>query len=440
MKAIASAFAAVSLILPINGVCGIENNSTSNNTIGINYLLLPNFVETHCHDFKALKPGLELDEKYYVKEGILGVGAIACKGEICWSWSYGKNLFEWQLYSSNLPLRISNTEKLSKNIAQTIKSSNSLRKSASDLVNAAQEFLQSSFSGGKEQGTTKERTITESKVQEQSVVTDITVLFHRFLAIALQNILPARFPLCLSSSVDLFYKAYNTNRVNDLVEAFILFQTMRPEDLKFTNEKNVLNRAKFFYLISKPPKEVEQISKESKKFAWASALLFAKLLDWEEFQEIKNIVDDYIDKVYEKYQLVKTRTTKELLELDKELAAFKYAVDRSLQTENKTQNATEVEDVYAKVATLKFFIAKDKEEVLKQLQQQLDEALKKNDPLLYAKLIKEDPAPVRIIKENPKTIATAGAGVGAIGIGVAGALYFRKRRKQNSTEEKQSST
>jgi LPXTG-motif cell wall-anchored protein len=38
-------------------------------------------------------------------------------------------------------------------------------------------------------------------------------------------------------------------------------------------------------------------------------------------------------------------------------------------------------------------------------------------------------------------VAGLGAGaIGAIGIGVAGALYLRKRRKQNKTEEKQSST
>jgi hypothetical protein len=439
-KTIATAFAAVSLILPAT-VWGIENNSTNNNTnntnnIRISQLALQNFIDTRCHTFRPLKAVLTLNEKHVTK-GAWGLGATSCKGEICWSWDRGEGFFDWQLYSSNLPLRMANTEKLSKSIAQTIKSSNSLRKNASDLINAAQEFLQASFSEGKERGTTKERTITESKSQEQSVETNITPLFHRFLAMGVQSFWPAYYNLCLGSAADLFFKAYYTNRVNDLVEAFIFFQTMQPEDLKLTHEKSLLNRAKLLYLISKG----EIKNKEEKNFGWASALLFAKLLEWEEFQEIKGIVDDYIDKVYEKYQLIKNHTTKELLEIDKELAAYKYTVDKILQSENKTQNMQEVEDFYAMIAIERFFPANEDKEIMKQLQKQLDEALKKNDPILEAKLIKEEPAPVRIFKENPKTIATAGAGVGAgLGIGIAGALYFRKRRKQNSTEEKQNST
>jgi hypothetical protein len=439
-KTIACAFAAVSLILPTT-VWGIENNSTNNNTnninnIKINQLALQNFIDTRCHTFKPLQAVLTLNERH-VTRGAWGAGATSCKGEICWSWDRGEGFFDWQLYSSNLPLRISNTERLSKSIAQTIRSSNSLRKSASDLVNTAQEFLQTSFGGGKERGTAKERTITESKSQEQSVETNITPLFHRFLAMGVQSVWPAYYDLCFGSAADLFFKAYYSNRVNDLVEAFIFFQTMQPEDLKLTNEKSLLNRAKLLYLISKG----EIKSKESKSFAWASALLFAKLLEWEEFQQIKSIVDDYIDKVYEKYQLLKTHTTKELLEIDKELAAYKYTVDKILQSENKTQNMQEVEDFYAMIAMERFFPANEEDKKLvKKLQQQLDEALKKNDPLLNAKLIKEELKVAKVVKDKPIVVAGAGAGVGAIGIGVAGALYFRKRRKQNSTEEKQNST
>jgi hypothetical protein len=79
---------------------------------------------------------LKLDEGFYNKGG-WGKGAISCKGEVCWSWEARKSFFDWVLYSSNLPLKISNTERLSKNISQVIKNSQSLRKSASDAVNAA---------------------------------------------------------------------------------------------------------------------------------------------------------------------------------------------------------------------------------------------------------------------------------------------------------------
>jgi hypothetical protein len=158
-------------------------------------------------------------------------------------------------------------------------------------------------------------------------------------------------------------------------------------------------------------------------------LLFAKLLEWEEFQDVRRVVDDYIDKVYEKYQLLKTHTTKELLEIDEESAMWKYAVDRQF---GETQEIAEIEDKYAYLATFKFFTAEEKEKTIKELKPMLDEALKKNDPLLNAKILKEENTKlVKSIKEKPQVV---GAGVGAgIGIGVVGALYFRKRRKQSPT-------
>jgi hypothetical protein len=402
--------------------------NTNNETIPINKLLLVNFVNTHCHDFRPKWTVLDLDERFYNKVGY-GSGAVSCKGEICWSWGIGKNIFDWQLYSSNLPLRISNTEKITKSISQTVKNSQSLRKSSNDIISAVQEFLQASFGTGKEQSSVKERTITESKSQEQAIETNITTLFHRFLSMGLQSTYTAIYPFCFSAAADLFYKAYNTNRVNDLVEAFVIFQTVKPKDLKLSNEKTFLNRAKLLYLIMAPNKEKEQ-------FAWASATIFAKLLEWDEFQDVKKIVDNYIDKVYEKYQLLKTHTTRQLIELDKELAIWKYFADKLLEKENKTQDIPEIEDRYAYIAIAKFFPTEEKEAIIKELQTVLEEALKQNDPLLNAKLLQEDPAIVKIVKN--KTVATAGVGVGVIGIaGVAGTLYFRKK-KQNKKEEQSS--
>jgi hypothetical protein len=415
----------------------VEAAAGNNTTININYLLLQNFIETHCQPFRALKPTLELDERHYHHEA-WGSGAKSCKGEICWSWNRGKGFFDWHFYSSNLPLQITNVERLSKSITQTIKSSHSLRKDASSVVNSAQEFLQATAGGGKGRDIVKERAMSESKVQESSVQTNITILFHRFLGMALQNVLPAQYNFCLASAVDLFYKAFNTNRVNDLVEAFIFFQTTQPKDVRFTDGKDFLNRAKFLYLIARK----EANTKEKQQFAWASALLFAKLLEWEEFQEVRKLVDDYIDKAYKEYQLLKTHTTKELLKIDKELALLKFAVDRDLQMHNQTQ---EVEDWYGHIAMFKYVSPQARQnaeqQVFPELQKQLDEALKKNDPILEAKLIKdkEELKLAKVVKEKPQVVA-AGVGAGAIGMGVVGALYLRKRRKQNKTEEKQSST
>jgi hypothetical protein len=399
-------------------------NATSNETIPINYLHLANFIETHCQRFRALKPVLELDERFYNKQG-WGSGATSCKGEICWSWNEGKTYWDWQLYTSNLPVRIANVERISKSISQTIKNSQALRKSSNDVISAVQEFLQASFGTGKEQSSVKERAITESKSQEQAVETNITALFHRFLTMSLQLVLPADYPFCFASATDLFFKAYssNINRVNDMIEAFVIFQTVKPQDLRFNNEKTFLNRAKFLYLIMLPFKDREQ-------FAWASAVLFAKLLEWDEFQDIKQVVNNYIDKVYKKYQLLKSHSTQELLKLDKELALFKYGIDNQLHKENKTQDISEIEDRYAYAAILQFFDPKEKEKIIKELQPTFEEALKKNDPLLEAKLLKEEPYIVKIVKDKP--VAAAGIGAGAVlGItGVAVTLYFRKK-KQN---------
>ena len=417
-KAIATTVVAVSLFLPGNVL------ATGNDTVALNYLLMPNFVDTHCQTFKPLRTILELDERFYNKVGY-GTGAVSCKGEVCWSWEKGKGHFDWQLYSSNIPVRISNVEKISKSISQTVKNSQSLRKNTSDVLNTVQEFLQTSFGTGKEQNITKERTITESKSQEQSIETNTTPLFHRFLAMGLQNAFPAIYPFCFSSATDLFFRAYNTNRANDLIEAFVIFQTIKSQDLKFSNEKNFLNRAKFLYII---PGQIDD--KTVTQFLWASSVLFAKLLEWDEFQDVRKIVDDYIDKVYEKYQLLKNHTAKELLQIDKELAVLKYGADEQLQKENKTQDINEVEDKYASFAALRFYTESGKGEYIKQLQQRFDEALKKNDPLLEARFIKEDLTLVKIIKEKPKVVAGVGAGA-VIGItGIAGTLYFRKK-KQN---------
>jgi hypothetical protein len=368
-----------------------------------------------------------------------GDGAKSCKGEICWSWGHRKTYFDWNFYSSNLPVQITNVEKLSKSITQTVRNTHSLRKDASSVVNSAQEFLQATAGGVKGRDIVKERSMSETKSQESSVQTNFTILFHRFLAMALQSVFQAKYPFCFSSSTDLFYKAFNTNRVNDLVEAFIFFQTIQPGDIKFTDGKDFLNRAKFLYLITLG--EVNN-NKERQQFAWASALLFARLLEWEEFQEVRRLVDDYIDKAYKEYQLLKTHTTKELLKIDKNLALFKFAIDNDLRNANKTQEA---EEWYGYIATFKFVGPKAKQaleqQVSTELQKQLDEALKKNDPILEAKLVKEETLQIaQIVKENKVVAGAVGAGAGAVGVGVMGALYLRKRRKQNLTEEKQNST
>jgi len=90
-------------------------------------LILQNFVETRCQQFRAWKPVFELDERHFHQE-VWGAGAKSCKGEICWSWNRGQGFFDWKFYSSNLPLQITNVEKILKSITQTVKNSRSLKK------------------------------------------------------------------------------------------------------------------------------------------------------------------------------------------------------------------------------------------------------------------------------------------------------------------------
>jgi hypothetical protein len=204
--------------------------------------------------------------------------------------------------------------------------------------------------------------------------------------------------------------------------------------LKLSNETSFLNRAKLLNLI------ISTDTKEQRQFAWASSVLFAKMLEWDEFQDVRKVVDDYIAKVYEKYQLLKTKTTKDLLGIDRELAMFKYAVDKQLQEGNKTPDTAEVEDRYAYIAVVRFFDLRGKEKAIKEIQPAFEEAFKKDDPLLYAKFLKEEKplatdAIVRFVKENPASAAAVGAGGVALGIIGAGTLYLRKKKQEDKKEE-----
>jgi hypothetical protein len=337
------------------GAVGVEKNQ----------LILQNFVDTRCQTFKPSKPILKLDETYYNKMGYR-VGATSCKGEVCWSWSKKEDAFDWKLYSSNLPLRVNNVEKLSKSITQTIKNSKSLKKDASSVVNLALEFLQNSFGMTKGRDIAKERAITETRTQESAVEINTTTLFHRFLAMGLQGAFTAKPHFCMASAVDLFYKAFNENRVNDLVEAFIFFQTISPEDVVLTEGKDLLNRAKLLYLMAEKEGTLDYTKRQ---FAWASALLFAKMLEWKEFKEVKKLVDDYIDKELEK------------------------------QGFSKVQKQPEV-------------------------------GVK--NTVLETKLDEKELKVAKVLKEKPAVVAGVGLGAGAVGVGVVGALYLRKRKLKNS--------
>ena len=404
------------LLLPLSVMA--EQQQPQQQQIPLNRIVLPNFINDHCHFFGTPYKVIELHESF-VNEIGSDLAPTSCKGKVCWSWRLlkeGESIFAWQIFDSTLPLKISNIEKISKSISQAVKQTESLRTSSSNLIDAAQEFLKSSFTSGKERGTTKERSITESKTQEQAIETNVTPMFHRYLGMALQGPYPAEYMFCISSAVDLFFIAYENDKVNDLVESFVIFKTVKPEDIEFSNAKTMLNRAKFLYSLFT---NIE--TENEKKFTWAQATLFAKILEWPEFASVKTVVDGYIDKVYNTYTMMKTKTTKEIAVQNKLLAAIKLAEDKYLTKDNPQVDSTKAEDEYANAAAY-YYYQKDPKEV-ENLTQELDKAIQNSDQLLTAKLVKPKP----ITQKIPKVVFFI---IPVVVIGAVAVIIIKKRKNQ----------
>lgn len=407
-------------------------------------LVLNNFVDAFCHrtdDGKwmvAKYPIINLDPRSMNQ--IKMRYAIGCKGQnICWSWimsDYEMSLllpglpavnpskakdkqFSCRLVSSTLPLKISNVNRLSESVNQTIKESSTLRKSTSSLVSAAQEFLNSSFGAGKERGVTKERSMTQSESRERATELDITPQFHLFLTKALSGVIPAIYPLCMASAADLFLQAYEKDRVYDLIQAFVVYKTIKPEDLDFSAKNDMLNRAKF--LLTLIHQNLTQGANQDKKdFAWAQVVLFAKILEWPEFHEVKKAVDSEIVKAYNKYQSLLQKTTFEIANTDSELAAAKYIVDKfeisKIQDIEARQN--HIRDIYAAVA-----IVPVEENIYKQILPKLKDAMNAKDPLLYE----------RFVFQRHSKITLVPIFVFVIAIAIAIILFLKRRRKPTPT-------
>jgi hypothetical protein len=419
MKTLTCIILAFLFLLPLPIMAETQQQSQQQQQIPIDKLVMPNFVYDHCHLITPSLKVIELNESFINEIGS-EVAPKSCKGQVCWSWQTwkaGADFFTWQLYDSTLPLKISNIEKISKSISQTIKQTESLRKSSSNLIDATQEFLKSSFSTGKEKGITRERTITGQKSQEQASELNITPMFHKYLAMALQGPYPAAYPLCISSAVDLFYKAYDSDRVNDLVEVFVIYKTVKPEDIEFSQQKTMLNRAKFLFSLYGDLIKGEN----EKKYAWAQATLFAKLLEWPEFAQVKTTVDEYIDKVYNTYTMMKTKTTKELAEKDKLLAAIKLLTDKYNTKNNPNPESSAVEDEYVNAAV--YYYGQKSPKETENLIQELDKAMQQNDQILTVKLINPKPITQKIPKFAFFIIPAVV--IGAIGV----ILYIKKKHK-----------
>lgn len=406
-------------------------NSFDISKVKVNQLLLPNFVNTHCHFFKPLFPVLTLDESYVNKEGS-NYAPVSCKGGVCWSWKVlnkKSDTLPWEdtIFSSNLPITIENTERMVKTISRTIKQEHGLRKSASSIINAAAEFIQNTFE-------------TNQKTQEQSIEQNVTPLFHMFLAKAVEGPFPAAYPFCISSAVDLFFKAYKTNRVDDLVRAWIIYETIKPQDIDLSNQTTLLNRAKFLYsLLMKAGMPNKQLERAINDGAWAQAVLFATLLNWPQFKDagITQKIDSEIHKTYARYMILKNETTNQIAQKNKTLAALKYIVDKKYINHINPgkigkQEVYKISDDYIVLAAfepvLKTTLSTDEQ---KKLITTLTQAEEKHDKLLSLKLPKVHH------KVDIKKITKYAIGIIVITavipmIFIAKKLYKSKRRNSNA--------
>ncbi|MGB9878351.1 MAG: hypothetical protein ACPLGZ_00040 [Candidatus Pelagibacter ubique] len=364
---------------------------------------------------------ISLDERFFNKVGAFT--PTSCKGEVCWSWlaSGGiKGIYDWTIYSSGLPVTISDASKVSKSISQTIKQTATIRKSADAVAKAAAEMVHSSFTTGKELGISQEKAMSETKTREQETRQNITPLFHAFLARAIQGPLVAIYPFCISSAVSLFWHAYEAGKTDDLVKAFVIYRTVKPEDIDFDNTSTLLNRAKFLYSIYFPSIRKDYDSK-LRDFAWASSVLFATLLEWPEFAEVAKKVDSEIQKAYGRYQTMKKHTTQGIYHQDQQLALAKWSL---ADTTEKPENQTALKDKYIEIATAYDYIVHDMLEGKKpQLEQELQQKIQNHDPIVTSKFIHESS-----VKNIPVWVL-----VGTIGISVAlvVATIIRRRRKKN---------
>lgn len=348
--------------------------------------ILVNFINPNCHEFfgKPISSKynlIQLDELFVNRVGS-NYAPTSCKGETCWSWTIASNIYDWRVLTSNIPISIKNSKKLAESISQTIKESQNLRKSASSLVSAAQEFINSSFSTSKDKNISRERSMSQTESREQAVETNMSADFHDFIAKGLQGTLPAPlYAFCISSAVDLVYRAYFSDRLDDLVQAYILYRTVKPDDLDFSSQNTVLNRAKLIYSIAKSPSS----NLNARQYEWAHAVLFAKLLDWDELKEPRQFLDNEIKKIHENYALMQQKSTQELSQINKNLALQKFYKDKELKldTETAKQKQNEIRDAYIHAAVLSRIIQNPSQDDLKELEQ----AIAKQDLLVTQKFV-----------------------------------------------------
>lgn len=367
----------------------------------IKVLTLLENIDPKCFQYTPQKPVMILDERFVNVQGSQHAPTSCKGGNVCWSWKV-KNIWDWDItiYSSDLPLKISNINKVSESISQSIKEAKTLRKNKNDAIQISKEFINTYFGAQKEGTITKERALTQSESRERTMDANLVLQFHTFLTKGLIGpFIPYSYVFCISSAVDLFFKAFYSDRVNTLVEAFILYKTFKPEDLDFTNSTDTLNRAKLIYAYLDGLAEnyavkdiaLRDLRDRIRDYSWAQAILLAKLVEWKEFQEIRNEMDNYVAKVSEAYKVLLSQNTIDIAGKDKELALWKFIVDSEiLELEKKSkeelkQLQKEIRDNYLMASVISSVKQANKEAVKK-----FNDSLQSNSSVLIKQYIIEE--------------------------------------------------
>ncbi|WP_144241966.1 hypothetical protein [Thermodesulfobacterium commune] len=140
-------------------------------------------------------------------------------------------------------------------------------------------------------------------------------------------------PFVFACAADFLLYVYEKGNWDSLIHAFLLWKALSPEAVELSRNDSILNRAKFFYLYQRGILENTNLTpyekEKEKKIIWANALLNTALVEFPEFQHMKEKIQVEIQKAHERYQMLK-KNTQEIREKDLVLASLKFKADEEI--------------------------------------------------------------------------------------------------------------
>lgn len=382
----------------------------------IDYLFLSNYVRTGCHITRAIDGTILFLRGNYGFE-IRNFTLPKCYNSfgVGWIWDdrdikRTKNIWDIKVYSSSLTLRVKDEQGLSRSISTSISESQTSSESISYSTSLAKSLI------NRDSSTSEGSSISQSQKKSFGVDEDSTARIHAFLAKALiGSFANVKVDMCIASAADLSYMTYNTERSDSIIRAYVLYKSVKPEKVEFTNKSSLLNYAKLFYTILEVATNFREesnksIAKSKKDAAWAQAILFAEFVKhWEEFADVKKTVDLVLQDVYSIYRLFTSENTKSILLRDETLASIKYVADVNIDLAKKANVIPKGEEEnYIKDEYLRYSVIANsylKEKLLKneRNKQEFKQAVAENNPILEVKYFdSKDSKPDKPREVTPK--------------------------------------